>query len=67
MTCGKPASDEIGRRLLGTSAEAAPWLTIPNAIIELDALLPEVDPASYKRLSAYRLHLTERQAKLLAS
>jgi exodeoxyribonuclease-1 len=58
------ASGEIGRRLLGTAAIAGPWLTLPNAIAELDALLAETTPDSQLRLSDYRRHLVETQTSL---
>jgi exodeoxyribonuclease-1 len=58
---------EIGRRLLGTTTEQGPWLTIPSALTELDALLLEVDVAAHPPLTEYRQHLIQAQAKLSSS
>ena len=63
----RTVSDEIGRRLLGTSEEGGPWLTVPNAIAQLDALLLEVDHDSQPRLGAYRRYLIDMQTKLSLS
>jgi exodeoxyribonuclease I len=57
-------SDEIARRLLGTSKLPGPWLTIPAAIMALNELLPSADAEAEALLLGYRAHLQELETRL---
>ena len=50
---------EIDRRIRGGEEQMA-WLTIPNAMIELDALVSELKPELCGSLKAYREKLPAR-------
>lgn len=54
-------ASSIADRLLGATTDC-PWLTIPNAIIETDAMLVQADDASRLFLQSYRDYLVRRMA-----
>ena len=52
---------EIRRRVLGSDEGQCPWLTIPEALAEIEQLLDEIDDgAARARLTLYAEHLRER-------
>lgn len=56
-------NNEISRRVRGGPDEM-PWLTIPNAMIELEALIAELEPAFHGPLNTYREHLRARLVQI---
>jgi exodeoxyribonuclease I len=52
----------IASRITRDDAEA-PWLTLPNAIADLDGLIPDADPKHVAFLQEHRVHLAERLAE----
>jgi exodeoxyribonuclease I len=52
----------VALRITTDDAER-PWLTLPKAIISIDALLEKADPAAAAHLHDHRAHLTERLVK----
>jgi exodeoxyribonuclease-1 len=54
---------EVSDRLLGIRDDG-PWLTLPRAIAETEAMIAEADPLSSPFLTAYRAYLGERVRQL---
>lgn len=52
---------EIARRIHGEN-ESMPWLTIPKAMIELEKLIADLEPAHRTIMVAYREHLKAQLA-----
>lgn len=53
--------DEISRRMLGTSSQSGPWMTVPGALAELDELLSASGGGSLL-LATYRDYLVALSA-----
>jgi exodeoxyribonuclease-1 len=60
-TLRQAMDNEVARRIRG-EVDGSAWLTIPNAIFELDALSAGLDPALCGPMNAYREHLQLRLA-----
>jgi exodeoxyribonuclease I len=52
----------IAARIVRDDAEA-PWLTLPNAIVDIDGLIANANPEVITFLQEYRAHLQERIAR----
>ena len=55
---------EIYRRIRGDGSSVSPWMTIPDALAELDAMIAGLAVESLGLLHAYRDQLLARQAAL---